>query len=457
VDMSLGCDQCCDDPTLAECAPCSPFFHCCGDEPPPLPPPPAPPPPSPPLPLASATDYPGCNEKDMAGDFDHNGAPTLGDAVFVAMARLELGTSGLLVIECMGGDFDEDGSFTMNDAARVAEAQFQIANLPWETPVASSQGRRLIDPLATRRQLQPSHVGMYATKEPAAHQMDVHVTGGPHHSSSGALSDGHWKALSVKFTGGTISSVEMKHGSPGQVTAQFGGLMFQAADLSGGSHSWPAGLAATVTFDAATDVSAIEIDYHTSDTYIIQNGDGSCVPARGAPCATRPAIYPSKDSTPPSAAVAAAGPAVGNGSGLTAGPGAGTARPEVGAGSALTADRDHPLAEQPVQPVHELLGPPHSAPHHLWARMSTAVPSFPSVALSLIIMAGLVSMLLMLLLMLLLIWCVGHCSAAATVPAAKDAGAASGANDIGETGRGTQAFEKALAHRQEAAGAMLEP
>ena len=39
-------------------------------------------------------------------------APTLGDAVFVAMARLELGISGLLVIECMGGDFDEDGSFS---------------------------------------------------------------------------------------------------------------------------------------------------------------------------------------------------------------------------------------------------------------------------------------------------------------------------------------------------------
>ena len=34
VDMSLGCNKCCEDPSLAECAQCSSYLHCCGGEPP---------------------------------------------------------------------------------------------------------------------------------------------------------------------------------------------------------------------------------------------------------------------------------------------------------------------------------------------------------------------------------------------------------------------------------------
>ena len=38
--------------------------------------------------------------------------PTLGDAVFIANARVTLGTTGENPIACLDGDFDSDGSFS---------------------------------------------------------------------------------------------------------------------------------------------------------------------------------------------------------------------------------------------------------------------------------------------------------------------------------------------------------
>jgi len=68
----------------------------------------------------------------LNADFDGNGYPTLGDAVYIASMRLQYGITGVNTIECMSGDFDGDGSFTLNDAAHVAMAQFDKALLPWD-------------------------------------------------------------------------------------------------------------------------------------------------------------------------------------------------------------------------------------------------------------------------------------------------------------------------------------
>jgi hypothetical protein len=104
---------------------------------------PNPPPPSPSPAPGSPNQWPGCTAQDLTGDFDQGGRPTLGDAVFVANARLEFGSTGVNPIVCLLGDFDQDGSFTLNDAAIVAEAQFGKAYLPWQIPAARRARRSL--------------------------------------------------------------------------------------------------------------------------------------------------------------------------------------------------------------------------------------------------------------------------------------------------------------------------
>jgi len=99
--------------------------------------PPSPPPPS------IAVLYPGCTATHLQTDLDGNGRATLGDAVFVANARLEYGTTGVNPMECLEGDYDGDGSFTLNDAAQVAMAIFGKAKLPWtdQFPIGSRMFR----------------------------------------------------------------------------------------------------------------------------------------------------------------------------------------------------------------------------------------------------------------------------------------------------------------------------
>jgi len=94
----------------------------------------SPPPSASPSPPPQPRLWPGCTESDFVGDFDRSGRPTLGDAVYVADARLEYGSSGVNPIACVEGDFDSDGFFTLNDAALVSEAQFSKAYLPWQSP-----------------------------------------------------------------------------------------------------------------------------------------------------------------------------------------------------------------------------------------------------------------------------------------------------------------------------------
>ena len=94
----------------------------------------APPESFPPLtPALSASDIPweNCTNQDLKGDFSHNGLTTLGDAVWIASARLQYGTTGLNPVRCMNGDFDQDGYFTLNDAAFVAEVIFSKNYFPW--------------------------------------------------------------------------------------------------------------------------------------------------------------------------------------------------------------------------------------------------------------------------------------------------------------------------------------
>lgn len=89
-------------------------------------------PPPLPSPASPPENWPGCTAQDLAGDFDHNGRATLGDAVHIADARLVYGSTLVNPIECLDGDFDQDDYFTLNDAAFVAEAQFDKVLLPWE-------------------------------------------------------------------------------------------------------------------------------------------------------------------------------------------------------------------------------------------------------------------------------------------------------------------------------------
>merc|ERR1719160_2380337 len=71
---------------------------------------------------------------------NENGHATLGDAVDVAVKRLQYGQTMVLdpaCEKCMGCDFDNDGSFTLNDAAHVAMAQFDKATYPWDLDAGS--------------------------------------------------------------------------------------------------------------------------------------------------------------------------------------------------------------------------------------------------------------------------------------------------------------------------------
>lgn len=241
------------------------------------------------------SDWPGCNAADIEGDFDHNGRPTLGDAVFVAEARLQYGSTGINAISCLSGDFDSDSSFTLNDAATVAEAQFEKQFLPWEAACAPGRPRytrhlsttsdgakkgsaMLIDMKAVERGSLQVHLHIADASDQALERSSFHAD---RNGQQGA-----WKALSVQFTGGTIAAVHILHGAPGQVTTQHRGGFFQAADLSGAGAAWPAGLAATVTFEAGTDMSALRIDQASMNTYAIALEDPACKPGPKAPCAT---------------------------------------------------------------------------------------------------------------------------------------------------------------------------
>jgi hypothetical protein len=102
----------------------------------------SPPPLSPSRPSPSSPSIPtpwaACTSKQLGGDIDENGFSTLGDAVYVAVARLQYGSTQVNPIKCMAGDFDSDGTFTVNDAAFVAMAQFGIERYPWDKVAVSS-------------------------------------------------------------------------------------------------------------------------------------------------------------------------------------------------------------------------------------------------------------------------------------------------------------------------------
>jgi len=213
----------------------------------------------------------GCSTSDLQGDFDSNGVPTLGDAVFVANARVTLGTTGENPIACLDGDFDSDGSFTLNDAATVAEAQFGKNFLPWDDSQMSMNGRRGLTeapslvPVTFKRGTSETEVDVYMDK-PAA----------------------EWKGMSVQFTNaGKIASVQMHQGEPGQIMAQHAGSFFQAAELGGRGLSYPAtGRVATVTFEEATEMGAMQIDYKSMNSYVVLKADPTCKLTRETKCAT---------------------------------------------------------------------------------------------------------------------------------------------------------------------------
>lgn len=220
-------------------------------------------------------DWPGCTADDIAGDFDHNGRATLGDAVHIANARLQYGSTGVNPIACLNGDFDMDGSFTLNDAAHVAEAQFSKAFLPWQI-----SSRRHLSATSTP----PKAEMLFTLKKGASErQVEVHI-----HNVTDALT-GAWKALSVQFAhDAKIASVDMPYGEAGKaITAMHAGSFFQAAALGGSAAAWPVGHAATVTFEADTNMAALTIDYGSMNSYVVLQADPACKPANGAPCATR--------------------------------------------------------------------------------------------------------------------------------------------------------------------------
>jgi len=146
---------------------------------------------------------------------------------------------------------------------------------------------------------------LFAVKDAAKRQMHVHVYSSPTGSTVIGVADGKWKALSVQFKGGAIEAVEMKHGTPGQLSTQISSKMaggksfFQSSDLGGAGLSWPNGLAATVTFQEGTDMGAITIDYGSMNTYVVSPKDPSCVPNQGkAFCLTAPAAFFNSDPPP---------------------------------------------------------------------------------------------------------------------------------------------------------------
>jgi len=206
---------------------------------------------------------------------------------------LEYGTTGVNPVTCLEGDVDGDGSFTLNDAAWVAEVQFDLAQFPWNARRLAAQ--RPAPPLLRERAIHASGVHkmcMSITKEHAALQVGVHVSraGVPADTPSAIAMEPRWKALSMQFAGGAIASIKMHHGAPGQITTQHAGSFFHGAELGGNGLDWPTGRVATVTFEANTDIAAVQIDYDSMNTYIVQRENSGCVSSTGAPCRTA-AVY----------------------------------------------------------------------------------------------------------------------------------------------------------------------
>jgi len=223
----------------------------------------------------------GCSTSDLLGDFDSNGVPTLGDAVFIANARVTLGTTGENPIACLDGDFDSDGSFTLNDAATVAEAQFGKNFLPWNDDQMSMNGEPELEPEpgTGRRELTeaPSLVPVTFKRGTSETEVDVYMD----------KPAAEWKGVSVQFTDGKIASVRMHQGETGQIMAQHAGGFFQAAELGGRGLSYPAtGRVATVTFEEATDMGAMQIDYKSMNSYVVLKADPTCKLTRETKCAT---------------------------------------------------------------------------------------------------------------------------------------------------------------------------
>jgi len=197
---------------------------------------------------------------------------------------LEYGSTGVNPIVCLAGDFDADGSFTLNDAAHVAEAQFNKALLPWER--FSSHAAFLASLSGGRRQLAPveskgldTAVLLSMKMGATALQVDVLIERADH-------LEGVWKAVSVQFSGGKIEKVAMRQGSEGQITAQYAGSFFQAAELSGSGAVFPTGLVATVTFAPGTDMKGLRIDDVSFNTYVVMQNDPKCHVAQDVKCAT---------------------------------------------------------------------------------------------------------------------------------------------------------------------------
>jgi len=225
-----------------------------------------------------STAWPGCSPADLSGDFDGSGLATLGDAHHLAVMRLDYGSTGVNPIACLEGDFDQDGSFTVNDAAIVAQAQFDTAYLPWQT----STRRQLDKKERSKGAAVPGFVTL-SNMDSKARTAQVRFE-----RADGAR--GMWKAIGAQFTAGAapaqITSVVMLQGAPGQIYAMHKEAFFQAADLSGAGLSWPMGIVATVTFAPETDMDALQVDYKSMNTYLVQNVDPHCVPKPGSPCKT---------------------------------------------------------------------------------------------------------------------------------------------------------------------------
>lgn len=131
-----------------------------------------------------------------------------------------------------------------------------------------------------------NRAALFGVKDATALQMHIHVYAG---QGTVIGIDGKWKAMSVQVNGGAIAAVEMVQGTSDQISPQFqeGGNFFQAADLGGQMLQWDNGHAATVTFEAGTDMSTVFIEYDSFNTYIVQLADISCVTS----CKALPAIY----------------------------------------------------------------------------------------------------------------------------------------------------------------------
>jgi hypothetical protein len=222
--------------------------------------------------------WPGCTAADLEGDFDASGHPTLGDAHHIAVERLNYGESGVNPVKCMEGDFDGDGTFTVNDAAQVAQAQFKVALLPWQTEdIHHTFDRRQMGNVPDAF-LSIMTIGEV---DRAARTAQLRVE-----RADGAK--GSWRAVGAQFTSGisdvaqaTISSVRMHQNG---VTELHKGLFLEATDLSGRGHAWPMGAVATVTFAPGTDMTSLQIDYKSINTYLVQNAEPLCETKPGASC-----------------------------------------------------------------------------------------------------------------------------------------------------------------------------